>query len=192
MSYVDKKEISKLKKLSDAIQSMIDRHFDYLISDQYTLMKLQTDINYLFKSYFELTMFLWSITEKYLKSKNVKKEVIDLLWWTLNHSFDIYIKSFPNTPYYGFKKAFESRIEIYSSISKSYFDKERTDLQILQWLFELIIDRPFSTNVSELDLITTFISNFGDLDKMPYSLSFNQWLYQGAIGYNKTLHSLQL
>ena len=181
----------QLLKLCNALQQNIEWHSRYLFNNNYTVDKLRHNNEYHIMSYFELVTFNWVLISNFFKKKSVENEVEKIMLLTIYYSFSGYKNLFKTFSFKSFKTAFDEKTQIHVHLCNLYFNPRQNETEVYQNLFEIIIERPMSENRSDADMNISFLSNFGDLDKMPYSLGFNKHFSEGVTNFIKQLKALK-
>ena len=164
-----------LLKICDILQESIQLHCDYLFDTEYTFEKVQEtdEYEYLFKSYFEIISLNWVLITNFFRLNNIRDEIRQMLWWTINFSFYGQEGIFRATSYKIFDNAFQSIQETYTALLNLYSNPRLNEAEVYQNFFELIIENPLSDETSKIEMMGSFLRNFGDLTKMQVSLDFN-------------------
>lgn len=185
-------EKANLYQICDILQESIERHCQYILGTNYTLVKLKENQQYLFKSYFELTTLNWILITNYFKKNNARDEVGQALWWTIKYSFVGHDNLFRTSSFKTFENAFQKKGDTYFKLLNLYFKPRVNEVEVYQNLFEIIIDKPLTDKTSEVDMLGSFLMNFEDQEKMPNSLAFNKHLSQGIGNFSKKLNQIKL
>jgi len=146
-------EKSFLQRVFGLLQEHCEHHYEFWNKHHFTSEMMRSDINLLFRSYFELLMVDWTIATHELRRREVKREVGQVLWYVIHFSLDSYSSAlYSQATFTNYKSAFQSREQLYPKIFNFYFsDNDGKKNIAIQNLYTLMIASPLTNDTSSLE-----------------------------------------
>jgi hypothetical protein len=192
-------EFAVLHTICRSLQKHIDSLINFWENEGLSITKerMKSDKTVVYKSCFELLMMDWVLIAHEFKTKSIRREVGQILWFIL---YDSVIQSKPSIfnerTFPNFQLAFKDRTKVYEKLMIDLYSGESSHQLALQNLYVLFTQIPLKNDTSDIEkssLHGIFINGMISLDaigNMKKTSTFNRYFTRSFQGFSQSISEI--